>query len=63
MHESDADAARRWLVAPDAADTLTASGVLLLPPFPAEMTTFRRQYIGTIVEQFYQGGRGDYATS
>jgi len=42
---------------------LTAAGVLLLPPFPPEMTVFRRQYIRAIVEQLRAGGRGDDAAS
>lgn len=61
LHDADADAATHWLAALEEADTLTASGVLLLPPFPPKMTTFRRRYIGAIVEQLRAGGRGDYA--
>jgi len=59
MHEADAKAANRWLAALDEADALTASGVLLLPPFPPEMTAFRRRYIASIVEQLGSGGRSD----
>lgn len=62
MRDIDADAATRWLAALDAADALTASGVLLLPPFPPEMAAFRQHYIGAIVKQLKAGGRGDYAS-
>jgi hypothetical protein len=51
LHRSDAAPARRWLEALDEADALTAAGTLLLPPFPAELTAFRRRYIGAIVTQ------------
>ncbi len=51
LQPADADCARRWLAALDEADRLTAEGTLLLPQFPAEMTAFRRQYIGTIIDR------------
>lgn len=51
----------RWLAALDAADALTAAGVLLLPPFPREMTAFPQHYVGAIVQQLQAGGRGNYA--
>jgi anti-sigma regulatory factor (Ser/Thr protein kinase) len=51
LHRSDAALALRWLEALDDADVLTASGRLLVAPFPPELTAFRRQYIGAIVEQ------------
>lgn len=46
-----AAAARRWIEALVDADTLTAAGALLVPPFPTEMTAFRQRYIAEIVEQ------------
>jgi anti-sigma regulatory factor (Ser/Thr protein kinase) len=61
LRQPEADAATRWLAALDEADALTASGVLLVPPFPPELTAFRRQYIGAIVEQVRAGGRDDTA--
>jgi hypothetical protein len=51
LHPADAARARDWLRALDEADRLTANGTLLLPPFPAAMTAFRRHYIGAIIEQ------------
>lgn len=51
LHRSDAALARRWLEALNEADALTAAGTLLLAPFPAELTAFRREYIGAIVAQ------------
>jgi anti-sigma regulatory factor (Ser/Thr protein kinase) len=51
LQSTDADCAQRWLEALDEADRLTAEGTLLLPQFPAEMTAFRRQYIGTIIDR------------
>jgi anti-sigma regulatory factor (Ser/Thr protein kinase) len=51
LHRTDAALARRWLQALDDADELTASGTLLVAPFPPELTAFRRHYIGAIVEQ------------
>ncbi|MDX6200610.1 MAG: hypothetical protein QOJ83_110, partial [Frankiales bacterium] len=51
LHRHDAGAARRWLEALDEADTLTSAGILLLPPFPIAMTTFRRDYIAAIIGQ------------
>ena len=56
LRRSDQVLARRWLEALDAADALTAAGVLLLPPFPAELTAFRRRYIADIVEQLTAAG-------
>lgn len=52
----DAGRARRWLEALDEADALTAAGTLLIAPFPADMTAFRRRYIGAIVEQLGSTG-------
>lgn len=49
LQRKDVVRARRWLEALDEADRLTAAGTLLLPPFPEEMTAFRRQYIGAII--------------
>ncbi len=63
MHDADAGAAKRWLAALDEADALTAAGVLLLPPFSAKMTAFRRQYIGAIIDQLNAGGRGRHAVT
>lgn len=60
LHDTDADAATRWLAALDQADALTASGMLLMPPFPPEMSAFRRRYIEAIVDQLRAGGRGNY---
>lgn len=51
LHSHDATRAQRWLDALDQADALTATGTLLLPPFPPEMTAFRRNYIHAIIEQ------------
>lgn len=51
LQHTDADCAQRWLAALDEADRLTAEGTLLLPQFPAEMTAFRQQYIGTIIDR------------
>ncbi len=51
LQHADADCAQRWLAALDEADRLTADGTLLLPQFPAEMTEFRRHYIGTIIDR------------
>jgi anti-sigma regulatory factor (Ser/Thr protein kinase) len=51
LHRRDADAAQRWLQALDEADALTTAGVLLVPPFQAEMTAFRRNYIWSIIDQ------------
>lgn len=52
IQPGDVSAARRWLEALDEADALTAAGVLLVPPFPAELVDFRRRYIGDIVGRF-----------
>lgn len=51
LHRSDAAAARRWLEALDDADALASGGRLLMPPFPAGMTAFRRKYIAAITRQ------------
>ena len=51
LQPNDVGCARRWLEALDEADRLTAAGTLLLPPFPPEMTSFRRHYIGAIIER------------
>ena len=51
LHRSDAAAARRWLEALDDADLLASGGRLLMPPFPPEMTAFRRTYIAAITRQ------------
>lgn len=51
LHRHDAEAARVWLDSLEAADALTASGALLLPPFPEDMIEFRRYYIGSIIKQ------------
>ena len=51
LQRADRVRARDWLDALDTADRLTAAGTLLLPPFPAEMTVFRRRYIGDIVDR------------
>lgn len=51
LHPSDLFLARQWLGALDEADALTAAGKLLLPVFPAELSAFRRRYIGDIIEQ------------
>ncbi len=52
IQPGDVSAAHRWLEALDEADALTAAGVLLVPPFPAELVAFRRRYIGDIVGRF-----------
>lgn len=49
LHPDDTGAASRWLAAMDEADALTERGVLLLPSFPPELVTFRRDYIAVIV--------------
>lgn len=59
LRRADAAAAQRWLDALDEADALTAAGVLLLPPFPPEMTAFRRGYIAAIVAQLVAAGGAD----
>lgn len=51
LHRSDSGRARRWLAALDEADELTAAGTLLLPPFPPDLTAFRRDYIRAIVQE------------
>jgi anti-sigma regulatory factor (Ser/Thr protein kinase) len=51
LRRSDGPLALRWLQALDDADALCATGTLLVPPFPPELTAFRRHYIGAIVEQ------------
>ena len=51
LHRRDAGAAARWIDALVDADRLAAARALLLPPFPTEMTAFRRRYIADIVEQ------------
>jgi anti-sigma regulatory factor (Ser/Thr protein kinase) len=51
LQHSDAEAALRWLGALDEADSLTSAGILLVPPFLAAMTAFRRDYIAAIVRQ------------
>jgi len=51
LHRDAAEAARQWLAALDEADTLTTQGVLLLPPFPATMVEFRRNYITAIISR------------
>lgn len=51
LHPSDVARARRWIAALDEADELTSAGILLLPPFPPDMTAFRRKYIGSIIEE------------
>ena len=48
---ADSARAHDWLDALDTADRLTAAGTLLLPPFPAAMTAFRRRYISAIIDQ------------
>jgi anti-sigma regulatory factor (Ser/Thr protein kinase) len=59
LRRVDAGAAHRWLDALDEADALTAAGVLLLPPFPPQMTDFRRAYISAIAEQLDASGGAD----
>lgn len=51
LHRSDAAAARRWLEALDDADAVASGGRLLMPPFPPEITAFRRTYIAAITRQ------------
>lgn len=51
LRSTDAVSARQWLEALDDADALTTAGTLLLPPFPAAMTAFRRYYIEAIIDQ------------
>ena len=51
LRRGDAALALRWLEALDDADALAASGILLVAPFPPELTAFRRHYIAVIVEQ------------
>lgn len=51
LQRADVARARRWLAALDEADRLTAAGTLLLPPFPAGMIAFRRQYIAAIIDR------------
>jgi anti-sigma regulatory factor (Ser/Thr protein kinase) len=63
LSRSDAGAARRWLDALDEADTLTADGTLLLPPFPAELTVFRHAYIHTLIDRLEQAAKAAEAES
>lgn len=58
LRSADAVSARQWLEALDDADALTTAGTLLLPPFPAAMTAFRRSYIAAIIDQVQRAGPG-----
>jgi hypothetical protein len=49
LHPDAAEPARQWLAALDDADTLTAQGLLLLPPFAPAMVKFRRHYVDAII--------------
>lgn len=49
LRPQDAEAAHQWLAALDEAEMLTAQGILLLPPFSAAMTHFRRHYVHEII--------------
>lgn len=51
LHAHDAARAQRWLDALNQADALAATGALLLPPFPPELTAFRQAYIHEIIDQ------------
>lgn len=63
LRSADAAAAIHWLAALDEAEALTVAGGLLLPPFPPELTAFRRQYIGTIVQQLHVDGHSNDISS
>jgi hypothetical protein len=56
LRPEDAEAAGQWLAALDEAEALTAQGVLLLPPFPPEMTEFRREYVTAIITRLRAAG-------
>lgn len=56
LRRADARAAARFLDALEEADRLTKSGALLLPPFPAEMTGFRADYLHEIIRQLETAG-------
>jgi hypothetical protein len=51
LHRSDAALALQVARSPGRRRRLAASGALLLPPCPPELTAFRRHYIAAIVEQ------------